>query len=91
MQREPECKQNKIWVDKGREFYIRLMESWLQGNEIEMYATYNEEKLVATKRFNRTLRKKIYKYMTSIFKILYIDKSDDQFMKTIIHILEPLK
>ena len=58
MQREPECKQNKIWVDKGREFYIRLMESWLQGNEIEMYATYNEEKLVATKRFNRTLRKK---------------------------------
>ena len=91
MQREPECKQNKIWVDKGREFYIRLMESWLQGNEIEMYATYNEEKLVATKRFNRTLRNKIYKYMTSIFKILYIDKSDDQFMKTIIHILEPLK
>ena len=91
MQREPECKQNKIWVDKGREFYIRLMESWLQGNEIEMYATHNEEKLVATKRFNRTLRKKIYKYMISIFKILYIDKSDDQFMKTIIHILEPLK
>ena len=27
---------NKIWVDKGSEFYHRSMKSWLQDNNIEM-------------------------------------------------------
>ena len=30
---ESVCKPNKIWVDKGIEFYNRLMKSWLQNNE----------------------------------------------------------
>ena len=29
-------KPNKIWVDKGSEFYNRSMKSWLQGNNIQM-------------------------------------------------------
>ena len=36
--REP----NKIWVDKGSEFYDRSIKSWLEKkNDIEMYSTYN--------------------------------------------------
>ena len=27
---EPKRKQNKIWVDKGSEFYNRSMKSWLK-------------------------------------------------------------
>ena len=43
-----------------------------------MYSTYNEGKsVVAAARFIRTLKNKIYKYMTSISKNVYIDKSDD--------------
>ena len=30
-------KPNKIWVDKGGEFYNRLIKSWLEKNDIEMY------------------------------------------------------
>ena len=30
-------KPNKIWVDKGGEFYNRSMKSWLEKNDIEMY------------------------------------------------------
>ena len=30
-------KPNKIWVDKGREFYNRSMKLWLEKNDIEMY------------------------------------------------------
>ena len=41
-----------------------------------MYSTYNEEKPVVAERFIRTLKNKIYKYMTSISKNVYIDKSD---------------
>ena len=27
---ESNCKPNKIWVDKGSEFYDRTMKSWLE-------------------------------------------------------------
>ena len=70
-------KLNKIWVDKGSEFYIRSMKSWLQDNDIAMYSTNNEGKSVVAERFIRTLKNKNYKYMTSISKNVYVDKLDD--------------
>ena len=42
-----------------------------------MYLIHNEGKSVVAERFIRTLKTKIYKYMTSISKNVYIDKSDD--------------
>ena len=42
-----------------------------------MYSIHNEGKSVAAERFIRTLNTKIYKYMTSIPKNVYIDKLDD--------------
>ena len=42
-----------------------------------MFSTHNEGKSVVAERFIRTLKNKIDKYMTSISKNMYIDKSDD--------------
>ena len=42
-----------------------------------MYSTNNDEISVVAETFIRTLKSKIYKYMTSISKIVYIDKLDD--------------
>ena len=70
-------KPNKIWVDKGGEFYNRSMKSWLEKNDIEMYSTHNEGKSVVAEGFIGTIKNKIYKYMTSISKNVYIDKLDD--------------
>ena len=42
-----------------------------------MYSINNEGKSVIAERFIRTLKNKIYKYMTSISKNVYIDKLDD--------------
>ena len=42
-----------------------------------MYSTHNEGESVVAERFIRTLKNKIYKYMTSISKNVYIDKLDD--------------
>ena len=42
-----------------------------------MYSIHNEGKSVVAERFIRTLKNKIYKYMTSISKNVYIDKLDD--------------
>ena len=44
----------------------------VQDNDIEIYSMYNEEKTVVTERFIKILKNKIYKYMTSISKYLYI-------------------
>ena len=70
-------KPDKIWVDKGSEFYNRSMKSWLEKNDIEMYSTHNAGKSVVAERFIRTIKNKIYKHMTSISKNVYIDKLDD--------------
>ena len=69
-------KPNKIWVDKGSEFYNAYFKKWLRDNII-VYSTHNEGKSVVAERFIRTLKSKIYKYMTSISKNVYIDKLDD--------------
>ena len=42
-----------------------------------MYSIHNEGKSVAAERFIRTLKTKVYKYMTSVSKNIYIDKVDD--------------
>ena len=53
------------------------MKSWLEKNSIEMYSAHNERKSVVAERFIITLKNKIYKYMTSVSKNVYIDKLDD--------------
>ena len=73
---KPERKPNKIWVDKGSEFYNHSFKKWLKDNDIEMYSIHNEGKSVVAERFIRTLKNKLCKYMTAIL-IIYIDKYDD--------------
>ena len=70
-------KPNKIWVDKGSEFYNNSFEKWLKDNDIVMYSTNNDGKFFIAERIIKTLKNKIYKYMTSISKNVYIDKLDD--------------
>ena len=66
-----------IWVEKGSEFGNRSMKSWLAKKAIEMYSTHNGGKSDVAERFIITLKNKIYKYMTSVSKNVYIDKLDD--------------
>ena len=49
----------------------------MQNNDIEIHLTHNEAKSIVGERFIRTLKKKIYKSMTSILKNVYFDKLDD--------------
>ena len=66
--KKPNRKPNKIWVDKGSEFYNSHFKKWLKKNSIEMSSTHNEGEYVAAERFIRTIKKNIYKYITSIPK-----------------------
>ena len=57
-------KPNKIWVDKGSEFYNSSVKKLLKDNDIETYSIHNEKKFVVAERFITTLKTKIYQYMT---------------------------
>ena len=46
-----------------------------------MYSKHNEGKSVIAERFIRTIKNKIYKYVTLISKNVYIDKLDDMVNK----------
>lgn len=65
---ESSHKPNKIYVDKGSEFYSRSVKSWLQDNDVEMYLTHNKRKYVVAETLIKTSNKEIYKYMTSLTK-----------------------
>ena len=58
---ESNWKPHKLWVDQRREFYKKLMQEWLDNNDILVYSTHNECKSVIAERFRKTLKYKIYK------------------------------
>ena len=63
---ESNRQRNEILVDKGSEFCNISMKSWLEKNGIQMYSIHIEGKSVVAKRLIRTLKNKIYKYITSV-------------------------
>jgi len=54
--REPE----KIWVDKGTEFYNKDFKGWAKSQNIIIYSTYGESKSVVAERFIRTIKELIF-------------------------------
>ena len=88
---ESKRKANKMWADKGSEFYNKSMKSWLQDNNIEIYLIHDKGKSVVAERFIRNLKTKIYKYMTSVSKTVYIDKLDEIVNNATTYIIEQLK
>ena len=48
-------KPEKLWVDRGSEFYNRTFKSLLKEYETKLYSSYSDLKAVFLERFNRTL------------------------------------
>ena len=58
---ESNRKPNRFSIDQGRWIYNKLKKEWLGNNDILMYSTHNEGKLVIAERFIKTLKAEIYK------------------------------
>ena len=52
------------------------MKLWQQDNDMEMHSAHIEGQSFVAKRIVTSLKKKIYKYMNSILRNLYIHKLD---------------
>ena len=63
-----ERKPEKMWVDKGKEFYNKDVKEL-----IELYSTENEEKSSVVERWIRTMKEKMWKYFTDNNTNVYID------------------
>ena len=63
-----ERKPEKMWVDKGKEFYNKDVKEL-----IELYSTDNEEKSSVVERSIRTMKEKMWKYFTDNNTNVYID------------------
>ena len=55
-----------MWIGKGSTSYNRSTKSWFQYNDMEIYSIHKEKYSPVSKRFCRTLNKKIYEYITSV-------------------------
>ena len=56
-------KPQKLWVDRGSEFYNKTCKSLLKEYETKLYSTYSDLESVFIERFNRTLLHMINKPM----------------------------
>ena len=74
---EGQRKPNKVWVDQHSEFYNNTFKDFLKIKNIKTYSTFNEGKSVVAERFIKTLKNKIFKYMTTISKNVYIHVLND--------------
>ena len=48
-------KPEKLWLDRGSEFYNKTFKSLLNEYETKLYSTYSDLKTVFIERLNRTL------------------------------------
>ena len=67
-----ERKPEKLWVDRGGEFYNRNVKEL-----IDIYSTNNEEKSAVVERWIRTMKEKMYKYFTANSTHVYTDILQD--------------
>ena len=67
----------KLWTDKGTEFYNKDMNNLRKLYDIELYSTENEEKSSIVERWIRTIKEKMFKYLTDNNTYKYIDVLPD--------------
>ena len=67
-----ERKPEKMWVDKGKEFYKKDVK-----DSIELYSSENEEKSSVVERWIRTMKEKMWKYFSANSTNVYIDTLPD--------------
>ena len=67
------------------------MKSWIEKNNIKMYSMYYEGKCIIAETFIKTLKNKMYEYMTSISKMCILINQMIQLTNIIIYIIAQLK
>ena len=65
---------SRLWTDKGTEFNNQHLRRVLDANNVTLYFTDNEEKSSVGERWNRTMKRIMWKYFTANNTNKYIDE-----------------
>ena len=58
-------KPQKLQTDAGKEFYNRTFKALMKTHGIHHFSTHGDTKAAVAERFNRTLKEKLYRYLTA--------------------------
>ena len=56
---------NRLQTDRGKEFYNRTFQRWAEEQDIHHFSTEGDAKASVVERFNRTLKERLYRYLTT--------------------------
>ena len=77
-----ERRPDKMWVDRGREFYNKDAQKL-----VDFYSTDNEEKTCAIERFNRIIKKKMFKNFSASNRRKFLMYLTYLYISTIIELI----
>ena len=63
----------QLQTDQGKEFYNRLFQQVLKKHAIHHFSTYGDTKASVIERFNRTLKERLYRYLTATNTLTFVD------------------
>ena len=64
---------NRLPTDRGKEFYNRTFQRWLDEQGIHHFSTEGDAKASVVERFNRTLKERLYRYFTAANTLRFDD------------------
>ena len=64
---------NRLQTDRGKEFYNRTFQRWLDEQGIQHFSTEGDAKASIVERFNRTLKERLYRYFTAANTLRFDD------------------
>ena len=65
---------NRLQTHRGKEFYNRTFQQWVQKHGIHHFSTYGDAKAALVERFNRTLKERLYRYFTAANTFQFLDE-----------------
>ena len=77
LETHPTRRPRHLQTDQGKEFYNKHVKRLLEDHNINHYSTRGEPKAAVVERFNRTLKERMYKYMTARNTPKYLDALPD--------------
>ena len=66
-------KPQTLQTDAGKEFYNQTLQTLMKTQEIHHFSAHGDAKASIVKRFNRTLKLKLYRYFTAANTLKYVD------------------
>ena len=63
----------RLQTDKGREFYYKTFQEYLKQKGVSHFGTQSDTKASVVERFNKTIKKRLYRALTANVTLKYLD------------------